>query len=74
MAADPKFKQIAVNQFASDTSDFNGSLAISDGQVFLRSNKFLYCVQDKKVSASTTTEPKTQAIALRRSSPQSGQE
>jgi outer membrane protein assembly factor BamB len=40
----PRFEQIAHNQLPSDESDFNGSPAISDGQMFLRSNRFLYCI------------------------------
>ena len=43
--AAPTFKQIAQNRFASDTSDFNATPAISNGQLFLRSNRFLYCVE-----------------------------
>ncbi|MDH3584622.1 MAG: PQQ-like beta-propeller repeat protein [Phycisphaerae bacterium] len=46
LAADPKFKLIAQNRFVSDTSDFHGSPAVSDGQILLRSNKFLYCIQN----------------------------
>jgi len=44
LAADPEFKIIANNKFESDESDFNGSPAISDGRIFLRSNHFLYCI------------------------------
>jgi len=44
-AARPEFKEIARNQFPSDTSDFNAVVALSGGAVFLRSNKFLYCVE-----------------------------
>ena len=47
LAAKPQFKQLARNRFASDASDFNGSPAVSDGQIFLRSNRFLYCIQAK---------------------------
>ena len=46
LSAEPEFKQFAHNQLESDSSDFNGSPAISDGQIFLRSNRFLYCIQD----------------------------
>lgn len=46
LAAKPEFEQVGRNQFASDESDFNGTPAISDGQVFLRSNRFLYCVAE----------------------------
>ena len=42
--AAPKFRQVARNRFASDSSDFNATPAVSGGQLFLRSNRFLYCV------------------------------
>ena len=45
LAAKPEFEQLAHNQFASDESDFNGSPAISNRQLFLRSNKYLYCIE-----------------------------
>ncbi len=45
LAAKPEFEQLAHNQFTSDDSDFNGSPAISNGQIFLRSNKYLYCIE-----------------------------
>jgi outer membrane protein assembly factor BamB len=44
LSAKPTFEVLAHNQFASDASDFNGSPAISDGQILLRSNRFLYCI------------------------------
>jgi len=44
LPAKPKFEQPGNNKFASDTSDFNASPAISNSQIFLRSNKFLYCI------------------------------
>ncbi len=47
LAAGPEFKQLAQNRFESDTSDFNGSPAISDGRILLRSNRFLYCILKK---------------------------
>ncbi len=40
-----EFKQLAVNRFASDESDYSATPAIVDGQVFIRSNEKLYCVQ-----------------------------
>ena len=45
LPAQPEFKILAHNVFASDESDFNGSPAISDKRMFLRSNRFLYCIQ-----------------------------
>jgi outer membrane protein assembly factor BamB len=47
LPARPKFEVLAHNTFASDTSVANGSPAVSQGQVFLRSEQYLYCVQKK---------------------------
>ncbi len=46
--AKPEFKLLATNDLSADTSGFNGTPAISDGELFLRSNAFLYCVSSKK--------------------------
>jgi outer membrane protein assembly factor BamB len=46
LAAAPKFERLAHNTL-SDESTFNGSPAISDGQLFLRSDKCLYCIGKK---------------------------
>jgi len=45
LPAKPAFEVLAHNQFASDESDFNASPAIRDGQLFLRSNRFIYCIE-----------------------------
>ncbi len=45
--AKPEFKLVGTNDLSSDTSGFNGTPAISDGELFLRSNAYLYCVSDK---------------------------
>ncbi len=42
--AKPEFKQLAQNQL-DDDSDFNATPAISNGELFLRSDKALYCVK-----------------------------
>jgi len=47
LAAEPEFKQIGRNQFSSDNSDFNATPPISDGQLFLRSNRYVYCIEGK---------------------------
>jgi outer membrane protein assembly factor BamB len=44
LAAKPEFEQISHNRFEDDRSTFNASIAISDGNIFIRSNRFLYCV------------------------------
>ena len=60
--ARPEFKQIAVNRFASDTSDFNATPAISNGQMFIRSNRFLYCVE-ARAAARSDRPGRTKAVA-----------
>ena len=35
---------VAHNQFTSDTSQSNATPAVGDGQLFLRSDKYLYCI------------------------------
>ena len=44
LAAEPKYQLLATNRFESDSSAFNSTPAISAGQLFVRSNKYLYCV------------------------------
>jgi len=46
LAAGPKFEKLARNTL-SDDSTFNASPAVSQGQLFLRSDKCLYCVGKK---------------------------
>ena len=43
--AKPTFKLVAHNKLASDSSQFNGTPAITDGQIFLRSDRALYCIE-----------------------------
>ncbi len=38
------FKQVAANRVTNDVEVFNGTPAISDGEIFLRSTRHLYCV------------------------------
>ncbi len=44
IAAKGEFELVAQNKFASDASQFNATPAIAGDQLFLRSDKFLYCV------------------------------
>jgi outer membrane protein assembly factor BamB len=48
LPAKPQYQVLARNQFAGDESDFNATPAISDNQMFLRSNRFLYCVANQE--------------------------
>ncbi len=38
------FEKLATNRLTSDSEDFSATPAISDGQIFFRSSKHLYCV------------------------------
>ncbi len=42
--AKPKFKLLAQNKLADDESQFNGTPAVCEGNLFLRSDAALYCI------------------------------
>jgi outer membrane protein assembly factor BamB len=44
LPAKPEFKIVAQNRFPADDTDFNATPAISNNELFLRSNLALYCV------------------------------
>jgi outer membrane protein assembly factor BamB len=44
----PDFAQLAANQMTNDVEDFSATPAVSDGELFLRSSKRLYCVAQGK--------------------------
>lgn len=43
-----KFKQLSVNQVTTDRETFAASPAVSNGEIFLRSDAHLYCVAETK--------------------------
>ena len=45
-SADAECEQIAANKLTDDAEIFSGTPAISDGQLLIRSSKFLYCVAE----------------------------
>ena len=45
--SDDDFKQLAVNRVTDDDDEFSATPAIADGQIFIRSNRKLYCVEAK---------------------------
>ena len=56
LPAEPEFKIArARTAFAGDDTDFNATPAISDGELFLRSNLALYCVAARKVRLRATS-------------------
>lgn len=42
--ATDKLEQLSVNRLTNDEEDFSGTPAISNGEIFIRSDKHLYCV------------------------------
>ncbi len=44
LAAQPNYNLLATNRFESDSSGFNATPALSNGQMFVRSNQYLYCI------------------------------
>jgi outer membrane protein assembly factor BamB len=44
VAAQPKFELLARNVFADDTSRANSSIAVSNGQLLMRTDQYLYCI------------------------------
>jgi outer membrane protein assembly factor BamB len=46
--AEPKFKLLAHNVFEDDKSRANASPAVSDGQLLLRTDQYLYCIGNAK--------------------------
>jgi len=44
VAAAPEFKLLAHNNIEDDPSVFNATPALADGRIYLRSDKFLYCI------------------------------
>ncbi|MCZ6699166.1 MAG: hypothetical protein O7D94_09575, partial [Planctomycetota bacterium] len=42
--ANDKLEPVAINRVTADNEEFSATPAISNGEVFLRSNKHLYCV------------------------------
>ncbi len=44
LRASDKFEQLATNRVTSASEDFSATPAVSDGQLFIRSDKHLYCI------------------------------
>jgi len=44
VAAKPEFELLTHNKIETDTSIFNGSIAVADGRLLLRSDRALYCI------------------------------
>jgi outer membrane protein assembly factor BamB len=53
LAAKPEYELLAHNKIEADGSVFNGSPAVSDGRLYLRSDKHLYCIGTKESAKRT---------------------
>lgn len=42
----PEFEEVATNSFAGDTTPFKSSFAAANGELFVRSDQFLYCIAE----------------------------
>jgi hypothetical protein len=51
LRASPKFEVIAVNSIGNEMC--NASLAVSDGDLFLRTDKHLWCISERGPHATT---------------------
>ncbi|MEM1070267.1 MAG: PQQ-binding-like beta-propeller repeat protein [Planctomycetota bacterium] len=62
---DPTFEQVAVNRLSGDTTPFKCSFAAADGELFVRSDQFLYCIAEggEAKLADTTTDTNPSSIA-----------
>jgi hypothetical protein len=45
-----EFKLLAVNRFESDRGNYSATPAISDGDLFVRSGRRLYCVCEREAN------------------------
>ena len=48
IAAGTEFKQLALNKFEDDPSRTNASPIVSDGALLLRTDRYLYCIGNKR--------------------------
>jgi outer membrane protein assembly factor BamB len=52
LAAKPEYQELAVNTIETDENMFNASPAISNNQLFLRTNSHIYCIGKLSASAA----------------------
>ncbi len=48
IAAEPTYREIAINKLGSEDERFNATPAIVDDQLLIRSDQYLYCVRSRK--------------------------
>jgi outer membrane protein assembly factor BamB len=72
-----KFRQLAVNRVTDEAEDFSASPAISNGEIFIRSSKYLYCIAQlaegelqQQVDAANRVDATTQEASEPEEEPQ----
>jgi hypothetical protein len=55
----PEFQDISVNRFATDESAFKSSFAVANGELFVRSDQFLYCIANGGTADLAQVESKS---------------
>lgn len=55
LAAKPKFELLARNVFEDDDHRMNASVAIHEGQILLRNDKYLYCIGTPRKTVAIST-------------------
>jgi outer membrane protein assembly factor BamB len=56
LAAKPKFELLAHNVFDDDDHRTNASIAVQDGQILLRNDKYLYCIGKRNDAVRLSTQ------------------
>lgn len=54
---DPHFEEIAINRFQGDATPFKSSFAVANGELFVRSDRYLYCISDGGEADLSRLEP-----------------
>jgi len=56
LKAASQFTLVAQNKLAGDDTDFNGTPAVAGNQLFLRSNRNLYCIMSVQTASAEGTQ------------------
>ncbi|MEM7477848.1 MAG: PQQ-binding-like beta-propeller repeat protein [Planctomycetota bacterium] len=66
---EPEFEELSINQFAGDKTPFKSSIAAANGELFVRSDQYLYCIAENgqadlaEVGSQTATQSVTDAFS-----------
>ena len=63
--ATPDLEPVAHNVIEGDDSQFNASPVVHQGQLLLRSDRFLYCIGERKVASTLPNTPASTTAGTR---------